>query len=85
MRVGKKNPGLIFLGLTMTALLLNHAADAAVNPNNGGPIDFRDLDPCKKPGGPHLGCAPPPPPRESNPYHRGCNPINRCRIGPPPS
>lgn len=23
-----------------------------------------------------------PPP--SNPWHRGCNPITRCRIGPPP-
>ncbi|KAK8555886.1 hypothetical protein V6N13_069965 [Hibiscus sabdariffa] len=39
------------------------------------------LDPCKRPGGPHPGCHPDPesPPKEANPYSRGCSRHNKCR------
>ncbi|KAM1646180.1 hypothetical protein TB2_007487 [Malus domestica] len=41
------------------------------------------LDPCKRPGGPHLGCNGDvkSPPQPANPYNRGCSMILRCRSG----
>ncbi|PPR82159.1 hypothetical protein GOBAR_AA38561 [Gossypium barbadense] len=39
------------------------------------------IDPCKRPGGPHLGCHPNPKsaPTQANTYNRGCSRHHRCR------
>ncbi|KAG6677769.1 hypothetical protein I3842_14G042700 [Carya illinoinensis] len=39
------------------------------------------FNPCKLPEIPHLGCPKQAggPPKEANPYNRGCNKIFRCR------
>ena len=67
------------------------------SPSSSSPapsINFQNLDPCKRPGGPHPGCNPPGPnppgqdPKgpsgQANNWTRGCNPITRCRVGTPP-
>lgn len=47
-----------------------------------------NLDPCQQPGGPHPGCLPGnmdphSPPKQANPYSRGCSKIKLCRSGLP--
>ncbi|KAG2669654.1 hypothetical protein I3760_14G042100 [Carya illinoinensis] len=39
------------------------------------------FNPCKLPGSPHSSCPKQArgPPKEANPYNRGCNKIFRCR------
>ncbi|MFQ6636703.1 hypothetical protein Gotur_013430 [Gossypium turneri] len=39
------------------------------------------IDPCKRPGGPHLGCHPnqKSSPTQANTYNRGCSRHHRCR------
>ncbi|KAE8698221.1 hypothetical protein F3Y22_tig00110600pilonHSYRG00013 [Hibiscus syriacus] len=68
---------LICLALIST-VVIGGDADA---PNGGRFIDQAVLDRCKWPGGPHPGCHPNPnaPPRQANPYNRGCSRHNRCR------